>query len=73
MLESLFNKIQTCNFTKIRFQYRYFSVKFVKFLRAPFFEKHLPTGASMNERQQETHAFLDKKNESHLVNLSQGQ
>ena len=31
------------------------------------------TGASINERQPETHAFLGKKNESHLVKLSRGQ
>ena len=46
---------------------------FCEIFKSTYFEKHLPTGASMNERQQETHAFLDKKNESHLVNLSQGQ
>ena len=32
-----------------------------------YFEEHLPTDASINERQQETHALLGKKNESHLV------
>ena len=37
------------------------------------FEEHLPTDASINERQQETHVLLGKKRESHLVNLSQGQ
>ena len=32
-----------------------------------YFEEHLPTDASINERQQETHALLGKKNESYLV------
>ena len=32
-----------------------------------YFEEHLPTDASINERQQETHALLGKKNELHLV------
>ena len=32
-----------------------------------YFEEHLPTDAFINERQQETHALLGKKNESHLV------
>ena len=30
-------------------------------------EEHLPTDASINERQQETHTLSGKKNESHLV------
>ena len=37
------------------------------------FEEHLPTDASINERQEETHVLSDKKNESHLVNLARGQ
>ena len=32
-----------------------------------YFEEHLPTDASINERQQETRALSGKKNESHLV------
>ena len=76
MLESIFNKAaanQICNFTKIRLQYRCFPVKLVKILRKPNFEEHLPTDVSINERQQETHALLCKKNEFHLVSLSRGQ
>ena len=38
-----------------------------------YFEEHLSTDASINERQQETHALSGKKNESHLVNLLRGQ
>ena len=38
-----------------------------------YFEEYLPTDASVNERQQETHALSCKKNESHLVNLPRGQ
>ena len=44
MLESPFNKVmdmQACNFVKKRLQHRCFSMKFVKFLRAPFFKEHL--------------------------------
>ena len=37
-----------------------------------YFEEHLPKDASINERQQEAHALLGKKNETHLVNLSRG-
>ena len=33
--------------------------------KSSYFEEHLPKDASINERQQETQAFLDKKNESH--------
>ena len=33
-----------------------------------YFGEHLLIDAFINERQQETHAFLGKKNESHLVN-----
>ena len=33
------------------------------------FEEHLPTDASINEKQQETHVLLGYKNESYLVNL----
>ena len=39
MLESLFTKVagpQACNFIKKRIQHRCFTVKFAKFLRAPF-------------------------------------
>ena len=32
-----------------------------------YFEEHLPIDASINKRQQETHAWSGKKNESHLV------
>ena len=38
-----------------------------------YFEEHLPTDASINEKQQETHALFGKKNESHIVNLSREQ
>ena len=31
------------------------------------FEEHLPPGAYINKRRQETHALSSKKNESHLV------
>ena len=33
-----------------------------------YFEEHLPTDTSINERQLETQALLGKKNESYLVN-----
>ena len=44
VLESLFNKVagfQACKFIKKRLQHKCFSVKFVKFLRSPFFTEHL--------------------------------
>ena len=75
--ESLFNKVaanQFCNFTKFRLQHRCFPVKFVKFLRAPILQNICQQIASINERQQETHALSGKKNESHiLVNISRMQ
>ena len=50
-----------------------FSCEIFDIFKRTYFEKHLLTDASINERQQETHALLGKKNESHLVNLSRGQ
>ena len=44
VLESMFNKVRGlkfCNFIKKRLQHRCFPVKFVKFLRTPFFTEHL--------------------------------
>ena len=37
------------------------------FKKNNYFEEHLPTDASIKERQQETHALSGKKNESHSV------
>ena len=42
MLESLFNQVagfQVCNFMKMRFQHRRFSVNIAKFLKTPILEK----------------------------------
>ena len=50
-----------------------FSCEICEIFKKTYFEEHLPTDACINERQQETHPLLDKKNESHLVNLSRGQ
>ena len=50
-----------------------FSCEICEIFKNFYFEEHLPTAASINERQQETHALLGKKNEFHLVNLMQGQ
>ena len=50
-----------------------FSCKICEIFKTIYFEEYLPTDASLNEKQQETHALLSKKNESHLINLSRGQ
>ena len=44
-----------------------FSCEICKIFKNTCFEDYLPTDASTNERQRETHALLGKKNESHLV------
>ena len=75
MLESLFNKVaanQVCHFTK-KTPTQMFSCEICEIFKNTYFEEHLPTDASISERQQETHALLGKKNESHLANLSRGQ
>ena len=43
-----------------------FSCEICEIFKNTYFEEHLPTDASINERQQETHALSGKKNESHL-------
>ena len=45
-----------------------FSCEISEIFKTIYFEEHLPTDASINERQQETQALLGKKNESYLVN-----
>ena len=44
------------------------SCEISEIFQTTYFEEHLPTDASINERQQETQALLGKKNESYLVN-----
>ena len=44
-----------------------FSGEICEIFKNTCFEEHLPTDASINERQQETHTLSGKKNESHLV------
>ena len=44
-----------------------FSCEICEIFKKTYFEEHMPTDASINERQQETHAFSGKKNESYLV------
>ena len=41
MADVLQDRCQACNFIKKRLQYRYFPMKFAKFLRTPFFTEHL--------------------------------
>ena len=53
--------------------YTYFFCEICKIFNKSYFEEHLPTDASTNERQQETHALLVTKIESNLVNLSRRQ
>ena len=53
--------------------YTCFFCEICKIFNKNCFEEHLPTDAFTNERQQETHALLVKKNESNLVNLSRRQ
>ena len=50
-----------------------FTCEICEIFKNTYFGEHLPTDASINDRQQETHALLGKKNESHVVNLSRGQ
>ena len=50
-----------------------FSSDISEIFKNTYFEEHLPTDASINERQQETHALSGTKNESHLAKLSRGQ
>ena len=67
--ESLFNKVaanQVCNFTKIRLQH-IFSCEICEIFKNTYFEERPPTDASINERQQETHALSGKKNESRIL------
>ena len=49
-----------------------FSCGICEIFKNIYLEEHIPTDASINERQQETHVLLGKKDESHLVNLSRG-
>ena len=44
-----------------------FSCEICEIFKNTYFEEHLPTDASINERQQETHALSGKKNESRLL------
>ena len=44
-----------------------FSCEICEIFEKTYFEEHMPTYASVNKRQQETHAFSGKKNESYLV------
>ena len=46
-----------------------FSYEICEIFKSTYFEQHLPTDASINEKQQETHALSGKKRESHLVTL----
>ena len=48
------------------------SCEICEIFKNTYFEEHLRTDASINEKQQETQALLGKKNESHLVNLWRG-
>ena len=60
-------RLKACNFIKNRFQHRCFHVKFAKFLRSAFFEKHLGLFLTLNIHQTtivlnynySTHAFLN--------------
>ena len=73
---SFFSKVaanQAYNFTKIIPQHRCFPVKFAKNFKNTYFEEHLPTDASINKRQRESHALSRKKNEYNLLSLSHGQ
>ena len=44
-----------------------FSCEICEIFKNNYLDEHLPTDASISERQQETHALPGKKNESHLV------
>ena len=46
-----------------------FSYEICEIFKNTYFEQHLPTDASINEKQQETHALSGQKRESHLVTL----
>ena len=50
-----------------------FSYEICEIFKRTYFEEYLPADASTNGRQQESHALLRKKNESYVLNLSQGQ
>ena len=50
-----------------------FSCETCEIFQNTCFEEYLPTNISINERQQETHVFSGKKNESILVKLSRVQ
>ena len=67
--ESLFNKVaanQVYNFTKIRLQHM-FSCEICEIFKNTYFEERPPTDASINERQQETHALSGKKNQTRIL------
>ena len=49
-----------------------FSSEICEIFKNTYFEEHLPTDVFIYERQQETHTLSGKKNESHLVNLCEG-
>ena len=49
------------------------SCEICEIFKNTYFEEHLPTDASINERERDTYALLGKKNESHLVKLLRGQ
>ena len=44
-----------------------FSCEICEIFKNTYFEEHVPTDASINERQQETHALSGKKNESRIL------
>ena len=44
-----------------------YSCEISKIFKEAYIEEHLPRDASITERQQETHALLGKKNESHFT------
>ena len=44
-----------------------FSSEICEIFKNTYFEEHLPTDASTNERQHGTHALPGKKSEYHLV------
>ena len=50
----------------LKFTTQTFSCEIREILKNTYFEEHLPTNASVNKRQQETHALSGKKTESHL-------
>ena len=67
--KSLFNKVaanQVNNFTKIRLQHM-FACEICEIFKNTYSEERPPTDASINKRQQETHALSGKKNESRIL------